>query len=111
MPLNLILHIFRRVKNGSFDEIKPCHTYEDASAYLLSSLHGYVDNWNGDGTEFSMSWTDVDKTYDECLSAEALEAVLQGQEEWSKPIPIFTVKHKQTGEVEFQLSIKKRMPF
>ncbi len=109
MPLNLILHIFRRVKNGSFDEIKPCHSYEDASAYLLNSLHGYVDNWDGEGREFSMSWTDVDKTYDESLTAGALEAVLQ--EERTKPVPIFTVKHKQTGEIEFQLSIKKSLTF
>ena len=109
MTLNLILHIFRRVKNGSFDEIKPCHSYGDASAYLLSSLHGYVDNWKGDGAEFFMSWIDTNKTYEECLSAAALETVVLDNDERAKPIPLFTVKHKETGEIEFQLIIKKRM--
>ena len=105
---SLIVHVVRRENRTTYDEIKPCLTYGAASDYLLRALHDYVEAWGskpGDG--FIMTWTDTDKPYEDSLSPEAVKLAVQDTSGNAKPTVLFSVRDRQTGAVQFELSVKE----
>jgi hypothetical protein len=106
----VILRILRRTQNGSFEEIKPCLTYEAASDYLYKAIQNYMNLKSPEWPSPDIGTDDLLVEYDrgphgngdvfDMITPEKIKSC-------KKPSILYRVIEKMgMGKIDFQVSIK-----
>jgi hypothetical protein len=124
-PSVIIVRIYRKADKCSYEEIKPCLTYEDAAEYIFTAVEAHRDQkmpevpcgyegWPDDTSyirsclyraEYMQGPSCIWNLYDR-VDSSLLQKIAEGNTS-KKPIVIYLVR-AQGGEkeIDFQVSIK-----